>query len=221
MAVKEWTSQDVDALINKARGGDSTALYELQNASRLISKRANERMRELERKGLVKVSDGVTHGTSAYDRAKYYLQESLGLRNFSEGKHRSIDQIEDQIYEALAFNNSLTSTAAGVKLLQGGADKNIEIAENKYLDKTISMFNLKETYSDRRLLMELFTSDVWSELRERSGSQVQIQEYLDSRKRGMKMSDLKKIFKDYSRSNTEGRLRNWQGWMQGQKRWKN
>ena len=49
MAVKEWTSQDVDALINKARGGDSTALYELQNASRLISKRANERKRELER----------------------------------------------------------------------------------------------------------------------------------------------------------------------------
>ena len=57
------TAQEIDALYNRAMEGDANARDQLGELNNRIAKRANERMRDIERQGM--------EGTAAYNRAKY------------------------------------------------------------------------------------------------------------------------------------------------------
>lgn len=211
MAVREWTRQEIERLVERARSGENDALYDLQIASRLIAKRANQRMNDLEKQGFVHYEDGELKGTQAYDKAKYFLQEQLGLKHFSEGGKRSIDQIEDQIYAALEYNNSLSSTAAGVRTMTS-------TEETKGLEELAERFTGEGTYSTKKMMLDFFQSDYWQEMRSYGGgSPEQLKEAMTAiTERGAKISDLKKQFEKYKKGKVDS-FKMWKNWTAGKK----
>ena len=175
-----------------------------------MAKAANQRMREIEKHGYVLSTDEGVSGTNAYNRAKYYLQSELSLKNFSEGKKRSIEQIEDQIYQQLAFMNAQGSTISGIK----EHEKNVEFG----IEKTTAALFEGDYTSDRskNLLKSFFQSAAWNELRERGGSAEMVREASAAFDRGASLKTLKAVFKDYQKGQLS-RFQVWQGWSSGMK----
>ena len=98
------TAQEIDSLYKKALEGDAASLDQLGELNNKIAKRANERMRDIERQGM--------QGTGAYNKAKYRLGEE-GREYFSQSRRLDPDQLVENLEGATEYLRAQTSTAAG------------------------------------------------------------------------------------------------------------
>ena len=104
------TAQELDALYQKALVDDPEAIVQLGELNNRLSKRANQRMRDLEKKGL--------EGTAAYNRAKSYIHyidygTFSDYEYFPQSRRLSPEDAYKNIEEASKYLRWQTSSAAG------------------------------------------------------------------------------------------------------------
>ena len=161
------TAQELDKLYNAAEAGDADALQALGDLNNKLAKRANERMRDIERKGL--------EGTSAYNRAKYWLSEEAdfsGNDYFSQSRKLSPEDALANIEHATEYLRAQTSTAAG------------EMKRRKNIADKLDDMGLFDDYTQdsqdqvKKQLMEFFDTDAWADIRKnnKGGTNVMVAE---------------------------------------------
>ena len=227
------TIQEIRKLAERADAGDASALSELGQLNNRLAKRANERMRDIERKGM--------QGTAAYNRAKYWMQEEAdfaGNDYFSQAttllspkeaaknplsKKLTVEDATNNLEAITDFLRSQTSTSAGEmkrrtnigdKLVDAGFfDDVMNDPENKY-----SIDELKDK------LMQMFDTDAWSEIRKnnRGGTNPIVQQAVDALSQGALIGDLKRAFKDFQRKKLDtDYIELWENWSSATQYYKN
>ena len=193
------TSQEVERLYDAAVSGDTNALQQLGDLNNKLSKRANERMRDIERQGL--------DGTSAYNQAKYWISEQTGGEYFSQSRRLSPDELMETIDAASQYLRSQTSTAAGERKRRANIS-----------DKLENMGFFDDVEEDRtqvkKELLDFFDTDAWSDIRKnnKGGTKEVVLEAIDALQNGALIGDLKRAFKDFQRGADTDYIEIWDNW---------
>lgn len=200
------TSQEVDELYERAQRGDQRATEELKKLNVRLAKRANERMREIERQGL--------DGTAAYNRAKYFIenQDFGNGEYFSQSKLLEADDLLLNIENASQYLRSKTSTAAGeLKRRENIIDK---LADRGYIelpDDPADIANFK------RKFVEFLDSNAWDDVKKHmyaTGSGL-LKEAAEAIQNGANVNDLLRSFKDYQHGSETDLFEIWDNWQSG------
>lgn len=144
------TYQEMVDLLDAAEAGDAQALSDAQAISSQLSKRANVRLRELEKKDF--------ESAPSYMRVRDMLDNLDGRVRFSESKHLSREQLETQLEELSIFMRDETSTVSGEKMRRSGIDTMIEENQIEIHDE-----------KTRRALLRFLESDEWNAYRKLAG----------------------------------------------------
>lgn len=194
------TAQEIDALYNRAMEGDANARDQLGELNNRIAKRANERMRDIERQGM--------EGTAAYNRAKYRLGEE-GREYFSQSRKIDPDALVENLEAATEYLRSQTSTAAGERARRQNIADSLE--EQGFFDDIDSDI---PTETLKKGLMDFFDSDAWEDIRKhnRGGTNVLVQEATEALANGAKLGDLKRAFRDFQRGADTDYIEMWDNW---------
>lgn len=199
------TTQEIRELAARAEKGDASALADLGELNNRLAKRANERMRDIERQGL--------EGTSAYNRAKYWLQEEAdfsGNEYFSQSRKLSPENAAANLEAITDYLRSQTSTVAGErKRRENIADK---LDEAGFFDDVAG-----DDVSDEDLknkLMQMFDTDAWDDIRKnnKGGTNTLVAEAVDALSQGALIGDLKRAFKDFQRGADTDYIEMWDNW---------
>lgn len=198
------TQQELEAIYNRAASGNKDAIEELGNLNNRLAKRANERMRDIERKGL--------DGTAAYNRAKYFIQEQdFGTGEyFSQSKKLDVDDLLLNIQNASTYLRSQTSTAAG------------EIKRRKDIIDTLADRGHLEIPEDdpegfKKKFLEFLDSKAWDDIKKHmyaTGSGM-IKEAGEAIQNGANVKDLLRAFKDYQKGSDTDLFEIWDNWQGG------
>ena len=193
------TTQEIEGIYQKAIAGDQDAIAELGDLNNKLSKRANERMRDIERKGL--------DGTSAYNAAKYWISEQTGGEYFSQSRKLSPDELMETIEASTNYLRSQTSTASG------------EMRRRKNItDKLDDMGFFEDIEGDRgdvkKQLLEFFDTGAWNDIRRnnKGGTKEVVLEAIDALQNGALVGDLKRAFKDFQRGADTDYIEMWENW---------
>lgn len=193
------TTQEIEGIYQKAIAGDQDAIAQLGDLNNKLSKRANERMRDIERQGL--------DGTSAYNAAKYWISEQTGGEYFSQSRKLSPDELMETIEASTNYLRSQTSTAAGEQRRR----KNIT-------DKLDDMGFFDDIEGDRgdvkKQLLEFFDTGAWNDIRRnnKGGTKEVVLEAIDALQNGALVGDLKRAFKDFQRGADTDYIEMWENW---------
>lgn len=206
------TTQEIRKLAAQAEKGDSDALQKLGDMNNRLAKRANERMRDIERKGLA--------GTGAYNRAKYWLQEEAdfsGNDYFSQSRKLSPEDAEANLEAITDYLRSQTSTATGEKRRrQNIGDKLYDKGFfDDYLDALPDGSDEGAALDDmQKKLMEMFDTDAWDDIRKqnRGGTNALVAEAVDALSQGALIGDLKRAFRDFQRGADTDYIEMWDNW---------
>ncbi len=187
------TAQELDALYNLALSGDQDAKDQLGDLNNRLAKRANQRMRDIESKGL--------EGTAAYNRAKNYLDtfDNGGFTKqeyFSQSRKLDIDTAYKNIEEVSKYLRWQTSTAAG------------EIKRrDQIVDSLMQNEELKSTFADlgedaaeiKQGLLDFFDTDAWADIRKnnKGGTDPVVAKAIEAIEHGALLGDLTRAFKDF------------------------
>ena len=193
------TTQEIEGIYQKAIAGDQDAIAQLGDLNNKLSKRVNERMRDIERKGL--------DGTSAYNAAKYWISEQTGGEYFSQSRKLSPDELMETIEASTNYLRSQTSTAAG------------EMRRRKNItDKLDDMGFFDDIKGDRgdvkKQLLEFFDTGAWNDIRRnnKGGTKEVVLEAIDALQNGALVGDLKRAFKDFQRGADTDYIEMWENW---------
>ena len=193
------TSQEVEGIYDRAMAGDREALAQLGDLNNRLSKRANERMRDIERKGF--------DGTSAYNAAKYWISEQTGGEYFSQSRKLSPDELMETIEASSNYLRSQTSTAAG------------EIKRRKKItDRLDDMGFFEDVEGDhtnvKKQLLEFFDTGAWNDIRRnnKGGTKEVVLEAIDALQNGALVGDLQRAFKDFQRGADTDYIEMWENW---------
>ena len=193
------TTQEIEGIYEKAIAGDQDALAELGDLNNKLSKRANERMRDMKRRGL--------DGTSAYNAAKYWISEQTGGEYFSQSKKLSPDELMETIEAASNYLRAQTSTAAG------------EMKRRKNItDRLDDMGFFEDVEGDhteiKKKLLEFFDTGAWNDIRRynKGGTNQVVHEAVDAIQNGALISDLERAFKDFQRGADTDYIEMWKNW---------
>lgn len=181
------TIQEIESLYHK---GDIDTLREINEK---LAKRANQRMKEFEKRGME---------TAAYTRAKGYIQEYKELgngENFSRRKSLDIDDLVQNIKEESKFLRSQTSTVSGEmkrreKIFSTLTDKEIiEVPEGMDRD------------SYKKKFLDFLDTDVWSEIKKSlyADTNITMDEAGEAIAQGASVSDLVSAYNDYLSGETD------------------
>lgn len=181
----------IENLANAAAGGDSSALSELGRLNSQLGRRANQRMRELEKQGL--------SGTAAYNRAA----EALGKEKprFSQAKAGDAENLLRSLEETTKFLNYQTSTVTGEMLRRQNVLEGLENAG-------YSVGNNKKAFLD------FLDSGAWTEVKGLFGSKDAMRLISDAMERGANIADLTRAFTEFQKGESEAEdiLQVWDGW---------
>lgn len=129
-------------LAKQADKGDLSAYNELLQYNRIVSKRANTRLKALEKAGL---------DYYAYDRAVGFTQSEYGRTRFTTSKKLlSPDVLYQQILEVDRFLSSKSSTISGQRIIRDTRLK-------KFVDKGLQIDNERDFFN-------FLASDTFKEL---------------------------------------------------------
>lgn len=196
------TSQEVDRLYQRATSGDAAALQELGDLNNKLAKRANERMRDLERQGV--------EGTAAYNRAKYYIQDQdfgTGVY-FSQSRKLDPDDLLINIDNVSEYLRAETSTSAGERKRR----KNIsDSLENKGFFDDVAPEDVNDT---KKQLLDFFDTAAWEDIRKHNigGTNELVSEAVEAIENGALLGDLKRAFKDFQRGADTDYIEIWENW---------
>lgn len=194
------TIQEVESIYNRAEAGDADALKELGDLNNKLAKRANERMRDIERRGM--------EGTSAYNRAKYWLQEEAdfsGNEYFSQSRKLSPEDALANIEAVSNYLRAQTSTAAGEMQRRKNISDKLE---------EMDFFDVENKEQTKKQLMEFFDTDAWADIRKnnKGGTNLLVAEAADALSAGALVGDLKRAFKDFQRGADTDYIEIWENW---------
>lgn len=196
------TSQEVDRLYQHATSGDAAALQELGDLNNKLAKRANERMRDIERQGV--------EGTAAYNRAKYYIQDQdFGNGNyFSQSRKLDPDDLLMNIDNVSEYLRAETSTSAGERRRR----KNIsDSLENKGFFDNVAPEDVNNT---KKQLLDFFDTAAWEDIRKHNigGTNELVAEAVEAIENGALLGDLKRAFKDFQHGADTDYIEIWENW---------
>ena len=200
------TAQEIDRLAEAAAAGDQSAIEELGNINNRLAKRANERMRDIERKGL--------EGTAAYNRAKYFIQEQdFGTGEyFSQSKKLDPDDLILNIQNASQYLRSQTSTAAGeIQRRKDIIDKLADRGHIKLPDDSDDIEGFKKKF------LEFLDSNAWDDIKKHmyaAGSGM-LGDAAEAIQNGANVNDLLRAFKDYQKGSDTDLFEIWDNWQSG------
>lgn len=196
------TSQEVDRLYQRATSGDAAALQELGDLNNKLAKRANERMRDIERQGL--------EGTAAYNRAKYYIQDQdFGNGEyFSQSRKLDPDDLLINIDNVSEYLRAETSTSAGERKRRQNISDSLE---NKGFFDDVAPEDVNNT---KKQLLDFFDTDAWEDIRKhnKGGTNEMVAEAVEAIENGALLGDLKRAFKDFQRGADTDYLEIWENW---------
>lgn len=200
------TAQEIDRLAQAAAAGDQSAIEELGNINNRLAKRANERMRDIERKGL--------EGTAAYNRAKYFIQEQdFGTGEyFSQSKKLDPDDLILNIQNASQYLRSQTSTAAGE--IQRRKDIIDKLADRGHIELPDDSDDIEEF---KKKFLEFLDSNAWDDIKKHmyaAGSGM-LGDAAEAIQNGANVNDLLRAFKDYQKGSDTDLFEIWDNWQSG------
>lgn len=185
------TTQEIEGIYQKAIAGDQDAIAQLGDLNNKLSKRANERMRDIERQGLA--------GTAAYGIAKYWISEQTGGEYFSQSRKLSPDELMETIEASSNYLRSQTSTTAGEQRRR----KNIlDTLDDRGFFDDISEEGRYTKQEVKKRLLDMFDTDAWEDIRKnnRGGTNEVVAEAVEAIQNGALLGDLKRAFKDFQRN---------------------
>ena len=199
------TTQYINDLAEKASAGDPAALSELGDLNNRIAKRANERMRDIERKGL--------EGTAAYNRAKYFIQEQdFGSgQYFSQSRKLDVDDAVLNLTNASIYLRSQTSTAAGE--MRRRADIVDRLEEGGWIE-----IPEEDPATFKRKFLDFLDSNAWDDIKKHmyATNSGLLQDAGEAIQNGAKLGDLMRAFKDYQKGADTDLFEIWDNWTSGQ-----
>lgn len=187
---KAISIDELENLASRAAGGDSGALAELGRLNSKYGRAANQRARELEKRGMQ---------TGAYIRAQY----STGKEKprFSQAKTGDAESLLRSLEETSKFLNYQTSSVSGEMRRRENIMEGMERAG----------YNVG---SDKGAFLRFLDSDAWNELRGMFGSKDAMQRVSDAIESGAKINDLMNAYEEFRRGESEAEdiLQVWDGW---------
>lgn len=180
----------IESLANRAAGGDTSALAELGRLNSKYGRAANQRARELEKRGLE---------TGAYIRA----QEETGKEKprFSQAKTGDAESLIRSLEQTTKFLNYQTSMVSGEMLRRENIMKGMERAG----------YNVG---SNRDAFLRFLDSNAWTEIRGMFGSKDAMQQVSDALESGADIEDLILAYQEFEQGESEAEdiLQVWDGW---------
>lgn len=202
------TTQEIKQLALDAYNGDEDAARELADLNNRIAKRANERMRELERKGL--------DGTAAYNRAKGFIQDAdfgaAGRNYFSQSRKLTPDDAAENLMNAATFLRSQTST------LTGEMSRRDDIWDT-LLERHVIDDAEKDPEEYRRRFMDFLDTNAWKDIKKHMyvTGEGMLKDAGEAIQNGAKVGDLVRAFKDYERGADTDLVEIWDNWISADK----
>ena len=180
----------IESLASRAAGGDTSALAELGRLNSKYGRSANQRARELEKRGLE---------TGAYIRA----QEETGKAKprFSQAKTGDAESLVRSLEQTTKFLNYQTSMVSGEMLRRENIMKGMERAG----------YNVG---SNRDAFLRFLDSNAWTEIRGMFGSKDAMQRVSDALESGADIEDLILAYQEFEHGESEAEdiLQVWDGW---------
>ena len=199
------TTQYIKSLAEKAAAGDPAAISELGDLNNRIAKRANQRMRDIEAKGL--------EGTAAYNRAKYFVQnQDFGTgAYFSQSRKLDADDAALNLINATQYLRSQTSTAAGE--MRRRADIVDRLEEGGWIE-----IPEEDPATFKRKFLDFLDSNAWDDIKKHmyATNSGLLQDAGEAIQNGAKLGDLMRAFKDYQKGADTDLFEIWDNWTSGQ-----
>ena len=195
------TIQEINNLYNR---GDIEALRDLNEK---LAKRANQRMKELEKRGLE---------TASYNRAQGYIQEYKELgngRNFSRRKSLDIDELLQNVKEESNFLRSQTSTISG-EMKRREKIFNTLTKKDENGKSIIPVVSPEETDSYKKKFLDFLDTDVWDEIKKSlySDTNITMDEAGEAIKAGADIKDLQSAFTEFIEGEETDIFELWDSW---------
>lgn len=199
------TTQYIKSLAEKAAAGDLAAISELGDLNNRIAKRANQRMRDIEAKGL--------EGTAAYNRAKYFVQnQDFGTgQYFSQSRKLDADDAALNLINATQYLRSQTSTAAGE--MRRRADIVDRLEEGGWIE-----IPEEDPTTFKRKFLDFLDSNAWDDIKKHmyATNSGLLHDAGEAIQNGAKLGDLMRAFKDYQKGADTDLFEIWDNWTSGQ-----
>lgn len=199
------TTQYIKSLAEKAAAGDPASISELGDLNNRIAKRANQRMRDIEAKGL--------EGTAAYNRAKYFVQnQDFGTGvYFSQSRKLDADDAALNLINATQYLRSQTSTAAGE--MRRRADIVDRLEEGGWIE-----IPEEDPTTFKRKFLDFLDSNAWDDIKKHmyATNSGLLQDAGEAIQNGAKLGDLMRAFKDYQKGADTDLFEIWDNWTSGQ-----
>ena len=180
----------IESLASRAAGGDSSALAELGRLNSKYGRAANQRARELEKRGME---------TGAYIRAR----EELGKAKprFSQAKTGDAESLIRSLEQTTKFLNYQTSMVSGEMLRRENIMKGMERAG----------YNVGK---NKDAFLRFLDSNAWTEIRGMFGSKDAMQRVSDALESGADIEDLILAYQEFEQGESEADdiLQVWDGW---------
>lgn len=202
------TIMEIDALFNK---GDIEALRDLNET---LGKRANERLKSLEKAGL--------DNTAAYNRAVYYIQnesEYATSDRFSRSRQMDIDELRLNIKEEAKFLRSQTSSIRGEKarrdkIFETMTKPKYDDSGKKVRDALIDIPEGENVDSFKKTFLEFLSDDAWSEIKNKLYSANIFNEAGEAISAGASIDDLSEAIENYRNGRTDDDILTiWDNWV--------
>ena len=195
MPKKALTQSQIYDLYQAARGGDTSALRQLNEVSSYYGKKGNERIRAFEKADM---------GSVALSRAQHFLKYMEGRETFTRSKKLDAYEAYMNASEARRFLRAKTGTPTKErKRMTGVLEKLSEPTD----DRPWSIPEGLQTGAERKSFEKFLSSDAWEEIKNAMGSQTMkdvseridqgadVQELIDAYKESLTDKDFN--FQDY------------------------
>lgn len=199
------TTEHIRSLKEK---GDIEALISLNEK---LAKRANTRLRELEKRGF--------DSTQAYKRAIDFTSDegSTESKRFSRSKKMDIDTLYDQLKMESNFLRWQTSTPAGElkrreRVWEGLTMQRID-EEGNIIDPVIDLSQVGDIDVFKKKFLEFLDEKAWDEIKKHIYSKNILNEAGEAISAGADIKDLADAIRDYNNNETEDDLLTiWDNW---------
>lgn len=183
--------EELEALATAAEGGNALAEERLRDLNETYSRRASQRMRELENRDM---------NTKALQYAQHYLDQRDRTR-FGAGKGADIDEVIENLEQARKFLSWETSTVGGERArVEGMLDT---LQSHGIIDEF-------ESEREKRSFLNFLESDAFKDYKKLIGSGI-IGEAQNAIASGATIDELNAAYADYKAGNV-GAIESWESW---------
>lgn len=188
-------------------------IEELQRQNEIMAKRANTRMRELEKAGL--------DSTAALKRAKHYLGDTdyTSANRFSRSKKLSLDDLYEQTVQEGKFLRAQTSTAAGElkrreEIWSSLTSQRIDEATGDIKEPVISLAGIDDVDAYKEKFLDFLDSGAWEEFKKHLYTKHILNDAGEAVAAGASVEDLNEAFQAFKDGTSEDDLITiWNNWV--------